>query len=242
MKKKMIFLTLIFVAFFLTISNCNAEEFYYQNNFGVILTKQEYDYISKLYWEGYQEYITLEDYNELKNNDLFNQEVKTELMYYLPLTRSTNYNAKGRMLYISKSCSSSCVVALRVKWNEKSNIFSYDVIGARTSEAKLKSVNKILVSGTSYSKTYGDDVVLFSNGFGCSILLPNVDNLVISATFYTTTGGTIYGSYQHATSNISESVSKQYSSLSSSGFGGVFDFTGTAKSVYDNVSGVSISV
>lgn len=44
----------------LFIGNVNAQEFYYENNNGVILTKQEYDKISEFFWEGYQNNLTNE--------------------------------------------------------------------------------------------------------------------------------------------------------------------------------------
>lgn len=45
----------------------NAQEIFYKNNNGVILTEHEYKFISNMYWEGYQEYLTLKEFNELNS-------------------------------------------------------------------------------------------------------------------------------------------------------------------------------
>lgn len=60
----------------LFIGNVNAQEFYYENNNGVILTKQEYDKISEFFWEGYQNNLTNEEFTFLKKNGLFENEIR----------------------------------------------------------------------------------------------------------------------------------------------------------------------
>lgn len=52
--------------------------------------------------------------------------------------------------------------------------------------------------------------------------------------------GTVYGTYQHATRSVTLSQSKGYN-FSSSGLGGVLDFTNnTVEGYYDDMSGVQI--
>jgi hypothetical protein len=82
---------------------------------------------------------------------------------------------------------------------------------------------------------------VLSNGFGTSVLLPAspATNIIVDQQFYTNLGGTIYASYQHATSNITLSTSYCYT-ISASGYGGVFDFYGSATGVYDGMGGVNI--
>lgn len=55
-----------------------------------------------------------------------------------------------------------------------------------------------------------------------------------------TSGGTVYGTYQHAQADITLATSKLYN-FSSSGMGGVLSFYGNASGVYDNTSGLSLS-
>lgn len=71
--------------------------------------------------------------------------------------------------------------------------------------------------------------------------MPNESNVIATITFTTTKGGTVYGSYQHAMRNTTENISKQYS-INENGFGRVFDFTGTARNIYDNAPGVDMVV
>lgn len=217
------------------------EKSYYENNLGVSFTEQEYNFISNLYWEGYQEYITVDEYDEIKENDLFDKRIEKETTINYPLTRATGITSNLRTTSISRACSSKCMVTLVTNWNGTPTIKSYDVIGARVSGIEITTISNARVVGNDYIKTYSSKKT-FSNGFGFSVLLPDVGNLVVNVTFYTTKGGNVYGSYQHAVKNTTKAISNQYSSLSANGFGGVFDFTDTAKSVYDNANGVSISV
>lgn len=67
------------------------------------------------------------------------------------------------------------------------------------------------------------------------------NNMVVSQYFRVETGGTVYGSYQHATANISLANSKKYT-ISRTGYGGVFLFNSPVRSYYDAMGGVNISV
>jgi len=75
MKTKIIFLMLLVM--FVSINNVSAEEQYYNNKYNVTLTKEEYDFLSKFYWEGYQEDMTLEDYQEFIKSDIINGEFES---------------------------------------------------------------------------------------------------------------------------------------------------------------------
>ena len=86
------------------------------------------------------------------------------------------------------------------------------------------------------------DIQKQKDGFGVSIkLLENGNDMKISQYFRTTSGGTIFGSYQHAKKNITLANSKKYS-ISHSGYGNVFLFDETIKDYYDGMAGVDISV
>lgn len=222
--------------------NVNAQGFFYQNDLGVKLSKEEYEFISNMYWDGYQEYFTPDNYNEFKNMNLFNQPIEkvTKEFIDVPLTRGTSVTSNLRTLSIAKSCSDTCVLSLVNKWNGTPTIKSYDVFGVRVTGVSITDIRNALVSGQNYGKSYSNPKV-YNNGFGFSILVPNVSNVKTSVTFTTTKGGTVYGSYQHAMRNTTEAVSKQYT-IDLGGYGRVFNFTGSASDIYENAPGVDIQV
>jgi hypothetical protein len=84
------------------------------------------------------------------------------------------------------------------------------------------------------------------NGFGISMKLPTstsinylVNKVAVTGNFLNWNDSGAYGSYQHAVQSIAEIMSKEYS-ISSSGLGGVLDFTQYARPYYDGMQGVSI--
>ncbi len=218
----------------------NAETIFYTNSNGVYLTKKEYDFYSEMFWDGYQDSVTLENYTYLKTNGYFNNEIEKKVVTNYSLLRGSSVTSNLRTLVISKSCSTNCFLVLNVSWIGTPFVHSYDVLGIRTSDVSVNQIGSAIVSGDEYSKSYSN-AQSFSNGFGYSVLLPNVDNLKLIVSFETTTGGRIYGSYQHAKSNTTENVSKQYT-LGVGGYGNVFNFIGNAINIYDNAPGVDIEV
>lgn len=236
------YITFIFIAIFLFIPNVKAYEKFYQNDFGVVLTESEYEFISNMYWDGYQEYFTLEDYYEFKNSNIFEENIEKRIIEINDTNtlRSSSVTSNLRTLSIAKSCSDTCVISLVNSWNGTPTIKSYDVFGVRVSGVTITNIKNVLVSGLNYGKTYSDPVT-YSNGFGYSVLVPGTSNVKISVTFITTTGGTIYGSYQHAMQNTTEAISKQYT-IGTGGSGYVFNFYGSASKIYDNAPGVYIQV
>lgn len=223
-------------------NSVNAQEIFYQNDLGVTLSKQEYEFISNMYWEGYQEYLTLDDYNEFKSMNLFNRSVEkvTKEIVDVSLMRGASVTSHLRTLTIAKSCSDTCVISLVNKWIGTPTIKSYDVFGARVTGVSINNIKNALVTGDNYGKSYSNPKS-YDNGFGYSVLVPNVGNVKASVTFFTTRSGTIYGSYQHAMRNTTEAVSKQYT-IGLGGYGKVFNFTGSALDIYDNAPGVDIQV
>lgn len=233
---------LILVLLILTVQNTSAKEIFYQNDNGVILTKEEYDFFTEMYWNGYQKNLTIEDYNYIKELDLFDKvvEKKTIELFDFPIERSSSVTSNLMILTISKSCSNTCTLSLVTRWIGTPNVKSYDVFGARADGVNITNIRNARVEGDNYYKIYSNPQKN-NNGFGFSILVPNESNVIATITFTTTKGGTVYGSYQHAMRNTTENISKQYS-INENGFGRVFDFTGTARNIYDNAPGVDIAV
>lgn len=229
------FLTCIFM------SSAKASEYYYTNNQGINFTKEEYDYISKIYWEGYQNTMDLNSYNRILEKGL---PINVETKEYMPLSLFSEYHeTKSKKMKIAKSnFGSYSLITISVEWITNPVVRSYDVIGAYLEGPKL-------VTGSIYTEIFSDtntiqsnEIKQSSNGFGVSIKLPKTEkNLKVSQSFRVTGSGHIYASYQHAKKSITLVNSKKYT-ISKSGYGKVFEFDNTVKNYYDAMGGVDINI
>lgn len=241
MKKKFLLSTCLFSMFLLT-TDVQAKEVYFVNQNNVEFTKEEYDFISYMFWDGAQENMDLDDYNNFINSDIMNGDLDSNIYYDIPLTRATSIEEANKTLKIVKSCSSSCFVSVTLTWKKFPTVKSYDVIGAYLDGTSLVNnpATSITTNGT-ITTTY-KDIKKSNNGFGVSVKLPTYGtSMIINQSFRVNKGGTVYASYQHAIKNISLSNSQNYT-FSRSGYGGVFKFSGTALTTYDKMKGVSISL
>ena len=228
------------IVFAIQSQNVSAKGIFYQNENGVGFTKEEYEFLSKMFWDGCQDIMTLNDYDKFIESKIMDGEFESKELI-IPVTRATSISDSNKSLKISKSCSTNCTISITASWKGNPTIHSYDVIGAYLSGTVLQG-NPITTVSSGITSTTSNEIKRFSNGFGVSVKIPNYGNkLVINTVFNVSKGGTVYGSYQHAMKNISLSDSKNYT-LSRNGFGGVFDFKGTAFNTYDRMSGVNISV
>lgn len=124
MKRKIILMITLFIG---VVPNAFAKENYYTNNYNVSLTKEEYDYISYMYYDGYQEYFTEEDYNTLiKNVDLNGEKdiatytEKPSISLY-----NTSHTTASKSIKIAKNCTSSeCNIAVTLKWLKEAKVHS----------------------------------------------------------------------------------------------------------------------
>ena len=220
-----------------------SKERYFENENGVSFSKNEYDFISKMYWDGYQSFMTKEEYMEFKILGMMNEQVETKSLDYskiglLPL--GTSITDASRTLKISKTCTSSCVLTVTLTWIQDPNVRSYDVMGAYLDgTALIGSPSTTIVVGNKRSVV--SDLTKTTNGIGSSFKLPSGSNLKITQTFRVNTGGHVYASYQHATQTSSLAISKDYT-FSNSGYGSVFSFSQNSKKYYDGMNGVDIAV
>ena len=246
-RKRMMLISILLAAVLIPINNINAKEIekYYINKYNVELTKEEYDFLSKFYWEGYQDDMTLSDYQEFVESNIMNGEFETVEINHLEndglILYSTSHETNSKTMKISKSCNSKCSISVVVTWKNIPNTKSYDVIGAYLDGVNLLS--KVSTNAKASGITNSTfEIKKDNNGFGASISLPTSgSNYVISQTYTVSKGGTVYASYQHAKSSISLANSKNYT-ISREGYGGVFKFGGTAANIYDAMGGVSITV
>ncbi len=232
---------------FLTLAMCivgiqtvHAAEIYYTNQYGVTFTKEQYDFFSAMYNEGYQERITPEVFGMFEEEVMKPElvESKTYIEYLPYSTLATSVSSSFKTLKISRAVGTRCSVSVSVDWKVSPSTRSYDVIGAYLPNSTL--------IGTPYTATYAGnsstnetDIKKTSTGFGVSFKLPSQDYIKITQTYNTTTGGRVYASYQHATDNVSLETSKNYT-IAYAGLGNVFDFFTVARSHYDAMSGVYI--
>ena len=96
-------------------------------------------------------------------------------------------------------------------------------------------ISSITTKVTSNEGTeYFSNLKTLSSGFGVSVQLPSGTGISIEQKYVVSKGGSVYASYQHAQSSISLTNSKLYT-ISSSGYGGVFNFYGNASGIYDQM-------
>lgn len=234
--KKVMILLIIFCA---GVLNVNADTIYYTNSYGVTFTEQQYVFFSKMYYEGFQEYMTKDDFDcfevDMMNPDLVESVYTTDI-----ISRATSINDGNKNLKISKTSNdTSSSISVIATWNVSPNVKSYDVIGARLDGVLLKNIPKTKFVSSTGSANF-DVSVSNANGFGTSVPISGND-IKVAQTFMVSNGGKVYASYQHAKSTISFTNSKRYS-ISASGYGRVFAFYGVAASTYDKMNGVYISV
>lgn len=226
--------------------NVKAQNYgFFTNNNGVTFTEKEYNLISNLYYEGYQNIMELSDYEDIfKEKNIVDTNVTTKV--YEQKTQiapfSSAHETTGKILEISKACPTNCVIVIKTKWKSMPKVRSYDVIGARFINTNIIGGSNTVIDKDGSKISSNDETKSLYNGFGASIKLPTGgSSLIISQTFRVSTGGTVYGSYQHATRTISLANSRNYS-ISSNGLGGVFSFNDGYNSYYDAMGGVDITV
>lgn len=221
---------------------------YYTNANGINLTEKEYNLVKNMFNEKFIEQMNQEDYDFINRIDVNNKDVELTIKEpdYIQSRTSSYVETQAKKLVIAKSCSGGvCNVTMANTWKYEPKVKSYDVIGAKfsnTSRANDSQVTLFKMDGTNYKCT---EYVLKTEGIGCSYKLKSdVSNeLYIYMNFDVyNTGGLVYGSYQHATSSVTLSQSKNYT-FSLGGYGNVFLFNTTkAKDSYDGMDGVSMYV
>lgn len=231
--KKFIFLIIAFLLFSCSVK---ASSFYTNDN-GVSFSEDEYSFVSKMVYDGYQSTMTIDEYNYFFIN---NQNAKNGIDLYN--VSSNSYESKSKILKISYNCNSECLITITLTWKKMPLVRSYDIIGAYISSGNYKSFwyTKIVYDNISTKSTTVNEQ---NNGLGSSIKLPStqITNLNIVQSFYVSKSGTVYASYQHAKKAINYANSNSYV-ISKNGMGNVFLFNNAYGSYYDNMNGVSINL
>ena len=238
---KKFFMLLLVTVFAFNVTKVAAEEIFYENDKGVTFTKEEYDYISYMFWDGYQDVMTQADYDKYIDYDLINSTKKGKIVYTPVDTRATYIEDRAARLEIAYACDSDCFVSVNYTWKGNPTVRSYDVMGAylyNTSLTNEPSTSILSNQGRQFYTNYR----YFNNGFGISMQLPQyASDLIVNQNFRVEEQGTVYASYQHAMRNISLANSENYT-LSRVGYGNVFNFAGVAANTYDRMNGVEITL
>ena len=73
----------LIVAFIFSISIVHAEEIYYINDNDVKFSEKEYNFIEKLFYDGYQDIMTLKDYDYIfEDSNILNSEINSRSVIY----------------------------------------------------------------------------------------------------------------------------------------------------------------
>ena len=246
--KKFLNYAMIFVLLMIITTSVNAQEIYYKNSNGITFTKEEYDFFSKMYYDGYQANMTEDDLAFFDGTILNPDNVESKRYVdnsFNPgiIQPMGNYHeTQAKILQISKSYGNNTTIAITAQWKYAPNVRSYDLIGAYLSGPTMVGSGYAKVDSTSGANSALASVG-GSNGYGYVVKLPsNSANIVVSYTFLVTGSGTVFGSYQHAKSAISLNNAKSFS-ISYSGLGNVFYFSNmNIRAKYDAMQGVSIGV
>ncbi len=237
-------IVILFILSFISV-DVNAEAFYTNKN-GVEFTEREYSFISNFYFEGYQDYMTISDYEEFKDSNIINGNVNIQEKYdydyntLIPYT-SSFHETPSKILKLSSSCSSDCTINVTVTWKKIPSTKSYDLIGAYFENTSLNQIisSKMYYGGNTASPIENN---LKSNGVSSTFKIPSTSKAIsISQTYKVSKGGRLYVSYQHAKNSVSLVESRKYE-FSRNGYGNVFKFDPSVISKYDAMQGLKLDL
>ena len=229
---------------FLFVGSIKAEECSITNNEGVEIPCDFYEALREYYSDNFLSFMTQNEYDQIKNNDIDDIEVITyneenPFISGRENGRGTYFETAYKQLRITRNGN---FINANLLWVQNPVTRSYDVFGIRFYGPTIigtplfreyYTLNGSTHSSSNYSRKD------FTNGFGISVKLPNYSELESDITFTYSGSGVIYASYQHAITNVSLTQSKKYT-LSSSGYGSVLLFNTDIQPKYDNMTGVSI--
>lgn len=237
--KILLFTFVTAASLFINIKNVNAQtESFYTNDKGVQFTEDQYNFITRFYWDGYQNYMTQEMLDDLSDIDFANVEV--EKVSYCPIERGTFVSSQYKSLTIGRACGALCRVSVSAEWFVKPSIKSYDVMGMYLDGPTRNGTPTTIIAGDGEG-SFEETIKYENDGFGAVIKLPNAEKIVITQSMVYNGSGRIYASYQHAMENISFANAQKFN-IEFGGYGGVFEFYGGAYGVYDQFPGVDINV
>ena len=221
-------------------------------NSKLIADTYEYDIFGNLI-NVYEKEITEEELELLQSSSNYHV-LEDGLIHDITLNSSPKsshyhfYETTGKKIDISyyKNAANNYVIDLHNAWKINPTYRSHDIIAARWTTSK--STSDYTISGTqiaigastvNYTESLSSDHMK-KYAYGAGISQNLYDNYAPSGNTFravssTSFGTYVYGTYQHATQNISLANSKSYT-ISSSGLGGVLNHT--YSSSYDGMDGI----
>lgn len=216
----------------------NAEEITSHTTIrGVTMDKALYDKMCDTYSEHFVETMSQEEFNNLSANI----DTAVKKTYSEPVTRGSYFSSGVKAVNIVKS---GDYVTLFASWLQTPNVRSFDVMAVRLSGCSLVgdfSFKQTYISSGQLYYVYNGMNQTFNNGFGSSALLQYGSDNEYSMTFKVSGSGTVYGTYQHAVTTVSQSDSLNYV-IGAGGYGNVILFGNSIALKYDQMPGVNISV
>ncbi|MCX4364393.1 MAG: hypothetical protein OSJ70_01280 [Bacilli bacterium] len=243
--KRLIWGVLLIVSFFsFSVKALENEEIYYENDNGVRFTKSEYDFVSEFYYDGYQKFMTVDNYQRLKEAGVMLEKVK-KVVYNenngIQTLTDVTYQSASKKLLLSYVCTSRCYASFQASWLTIANVRSYDLIGVYSPTANVLEAegSSMAYSNSAFSPVEKNNT---KNGISSTFKLPTTDaKYVFTLDFNVPKGTKVYASYQHAKKSISLANSRKYT-YASSGYGGVFKFDSSVSSYYDGMGGVNTTL
>jgi hypothetical protein len=252
--KKLVVLFVSILTINILCLNVNAdEEIYFTNDNGVSMTREEYDYFVDLADEDYPSVITQDIYNKFVNYGYFGQPI-TKVEYdesafnqqsLMPsvMPQGTVHETQAKKLVLGKTCANTfCGITVTLTWKGQPAVKSWDVIGVL-----LYGNLTLMGDPTTYLHYSGgnifyNDPYYVGGGLGVSVKMQtSTTNMRVYQSYDVYGDGTVFASYQHATSSITKATSQLYT-VGYGGYGGVFHFYGAASGVYDHMGGVNTAV
>ena len=232
-------ISIIIVLFLLNIYTVNATS-YYTNSNGVNMSYEEMNYIDELYGDMYSKYITLDEYDILKENSLIGKNIEKKTNSNIIGINNVEHKTPSKNITITKSCSNNCIVVLNTDWLKVPKVKSWDVIGFYIENTNILNINPMSLIEENGKSTLYKNYKKSITGVGYSVKAVN-SKFKVKISILTSKKGRIYGSYQHAKENITESQSQNYY-FSYNGLGNVFAFNNGLNNKYDNTGGVWIDL
>jgi hypothetical protein len=241
MKNKIvIFLTVLFISTVpFNMVHAQDDSTIYLTQSGVSIENNIYQKLCDIYSKNYIETINQEEYELIVSNDLESVDINE---YYDSgvVTRGSYFESNAKVIRIVKNGN---YITLMASWKGVPKIKSYDVIAVRLNNVSLSggyTFKQTTVLNEKLNVSYDSYKQSFSNGFGSSFKVQDGTSLEISLTFMISGTGTVYGSYQHASTKATLAESKKYT-ISHLGYGKVINFDSSVKNKYDAMTGVDIS-
>ena len=247
--KKSLLLLIVSLVSITSISSVNALETNdtITNQSGVVIPVDKYNALKSIYSDNFVNYITQEEYNIIKDNDLSKVEIKEVVDKTSDNktigSRAQEHTTPAKSLRIINN---NGFVTMTLTWLQVPKIKKYDVMAFR----KNTSVNmadfyffkQYYQSGSNLILSTDKEGLNFDNGVGATFKVQNGTDHEMELSMQFSGTGRVYGSYQHASNSKATLADAMNYTLSGSGYGGVILFDSSIESKFDGMGGVYLTL